>query len=63
MSVKWFRKAARRGDAGAQYNLGVCFRDGLGVPQDNVEAAIWFRNAAEQGDTEAQGALRAIQDR
>jgi uncharacterized protein len=41
--------AADRGDAEAQFTLGVAYRDGSGVPQDEAQAVQWFRKAAEQG--------------
>ena len=56
-AVKWYRKAAGQGDAGAQNNLGVMYKNGRGVPQDYVEALQWYRKAAEQGNAEAQGNL------
>ena len=40
---------AEQGDASAQYNLGVTYRTGEGVPQDSAEAVRWYRLAAEQG--------------
>jgi len=39
---------AGRGGAEAQYNLGVAYANGHGVPQDHPEAAWWWRMAAEQ---------------
>lgn len=42
------------GDVHGQYNMGVFFRDGTGVPKDTQMAACWFRLAANQGDVEAQ---------
>ena len=45
---------AEQGDAIAQYNLGVMYRNGQGVPQDYKTAAKWWRLAAEQGDAPAQ---------
>ena len=48
------RKAAEQGDASAQYNLGVMYRDGNGVPKDLAKAVEWFRKAAEQGYPNAQ---------
>ncbi len=45
---------AQEGDANAQYNLGVMYDKGHGVPQDFAEAVRWFRLAAEQGDAGAQ---------
>jgi TPR repeat protein len=56
-AVKWYRKAAEQGDAGAQYNLGVMYGTGQGVQQDHKQAVKWFRMAAEQGDAKAQAYL------
>ncbi|MDB2497533.1 caspase family protein, partial [Verrucomicrobiales bacterium] len=52
--VKWYRKAAEQGDAGAQFNLGACYKNGNGVPQDYAEAVKWYRLAADQGYARAQ---------
>ena len=51
--MKRFRKAAEKGDAEAQNNLGKCYAVGEGVPQDFVQALKWYRKAAEQGHAEA----------
>ena len=56
------RLAAEQGDAGAQYNLGVRYADGLGGPQDDREAVRWFRLAAEQGRAGAQNDLGFMYD-
>ena len=48
------KKDAERGDATAQYNLGVMYQDGQGVPQDDAEALKLFRLAADQGYAMAQ---------
>ena len=53
------RQAAERGDADAQFALGVRNSEGRGVPQDDVEAARWFREAAEQDHADAQYVLGA----
>ena len=53
-AVKWYRKAAEQGNADAQYNLGVMYDHGRGVPQDDAEAVGWYRKAAEQGYAKAQ---------
>ena len=42
------------GYANAQYNLGLAYDNGQGVPQDDAQAVAWFRKAAEQGDANAQ---------
>jgi len=48
------RHLADQGDAAAQYNLGLLYAGGLGVPQDNTAAIGWLRKAAEQGLLDAQ---------
>ena len=47
-------KKAEQGDAAAQYNLGVSYNNGDGVPLDKTEAVKWYRMAAEQGYAKAQ---------
>ncbi len=49
-----WRTCAEQGDALAQYNLGVMYGNGYGVPEDDAEAVRWYRLAAEQGYAEAQ---------
>ena len=44
------KKAAEQGHADAQYNLGLMYDYGGGVPEDDAEAVRWYRKAAEQGD-------------
>ena len=38
---------AEQGDADAQFNLGVMYRKGEGVPENSAEAVNWYRLAAE----------------
>ena len=45
---------AQKGEAKAQYHLGVLFNDGKGVPQDFTQAAKWYTQAASQGHVKAQ---------
>ena len=52
-ALKLWKPLADQGDARAQYNLGLMYRNGNGI-QDDVEAAKWFRKAAENGDIKAQ---------
>ena len=37
-AVRWFRLAAEQGDALAQFDLGVMYATGGGVPQDDAAA-------------------------
>jgi uncharacterized protein len=56
-----FRRA-EKGDAKAQFVLGLKYDTGKGVPQDYAEAAKWYRKAAEQGYAEAQFNLGTMYD-
>ena len=59
-AVKWYRKAAEQGDAGAQNDLGVCYDNGQGVNKDYTEAVKWYRKAAEQGFLPAKERLQEL---
>lgn len=48
------RKLAERGDAKAQYDLGILYYKGKGARQDYVEAAKWWLKSAKQGYANAQ---------
>jgi TPR repeat protein len=45
---------AEKGDADAQYKLGIAYDEGNGVSKDYTEAFKWFRLAAEQGNAHSQ---------
>jgi len=53
-ALKEFAALAEQGNAYAQYNLGVMYDTGQGVPQDYKQAVKWYTKAAEQGKAEAQ---------
>jgi len=46
-ALQEWRPLAEKGDANAQYNLGLLYNQGLGVQQDFKAAADWYRKAAE----------------
>jgi TPR repeat protein len=56
-AAKWYAKAAERGNADAQNELGHLYQFGLGVEQDNLKALQWFRKAADQDLPGAQANL------
>ena len=56
-AVKWYKLAAKQGDASAQYFLGRKYETGRGVTQNYKEAEKWLRLSAEQGNAEAQVTL------
>lgn len=62
-AIRLLRPIAEKGNALAQYNLGMMHANGQGVPQDFHEAVKWYRLAAVQGNARAQtnlGAMYAI---
>lgn len=54
-AAKWFEKAAERGVVDSQFNLGVLFESGQGLPQDMESALMWYSVAGTQGDQMAAG--------
>ena len=53
-ALKWFRRAAEKNFAPAQYNLGLAYELGHGVPADERQAFKYYLAAAEQGFGAAQ---------
>ena len=53
-ALRLIRPLAEQGDASAQYNLGVFYDNGLGVPQDYVTAHMWFNLAAARRNRDAE---------
>ena len=53
-ALRILRPLAENGDARAQFNVGVMYSEGQGVPQDHAEAGKWYRLSAEQGYAQAQ---------
>lgn len=61
-SLYWFLRAAKGGDADAQYNLGRIYGKASGTvylkqrtaSRDDIAAAAWYRKAAEQNYIPAQ---------
>jgi len=50
----WHLLLATQGDAHAQYNLGLMYQCGRGVPKSGELAATWYRKSAMQGNADAQ---------
>ncbi len=52
-AAQWFRRAGQLGIRDSQFNLGILYARGMGVPQDLVQSWLWFSLAAQQGDADA----------
>lgn len=53
-ALKEWQPIAEAGDSNAQYNLGMLYARGQGVPQDYAKAAEWYRKAADGGVAAAE---------
>ncbi len=47
-ALREWRSLANQGNASAQYNVGLMYDNGQGVPQDYVQAHMWFNLAASR---------------
>ncbi len=56
-SLAELQNLADHGNADAQWQIGVRYHSGEGVPQNDSQAMLWFQLAAEQGNVAAQSAL------
>jgi TPR repeat protein len=52
-ALKYFQTAAAKGDAWAMVDLGLCHKEGIGVPKDAEQSLAWYTKAAEAGNLSA----------
>jgi TPR repeat protein len=43
-----------------EYNVGWCYEEGIGVPQDIEKTIDWYKKALEDGYEEASEALARL---
>jgi TPR repeat protein len=58
--VKWYKKAAEKGNVDAQFRLGYCYEQGRGVKGSYGEAIKWYKKAGQQGDSVARERMRLL---
>jgi uncharacterized protein len=56
-AFKLFEQEGNKGNARAQFNLGLMFEFGKGVAKDEMKALEWFLKSADQGHAGAQFSL------
>jgi hypothetical protein len=61
-ALREWRPLAEQGNAAAQYNLGLLYGNGQGVPKDVAVARQWYEKAADQGRADAQVDLGILYD-
>ena len=59
-AVRWYRKAAVKGNPFAMLNLSVCYRFGEGCSGDLVEAREWAQKASNIDDHFKDGAINQL---
>ncbi len=59
-ALKHWTELAEKGDPLAQYNVGVMYDEGTGVPADIAKVESWWRKAAKQGHVGAQHNLALL---
>ena len=58
----WYKSAAESNLSDAQFNLGNCYRDGLGGKADLIKAESWYKKAVRQNHINAMYNLAVIYD-
>jgi hypothetical protein len=56
-SLSILKQLAEQGDAAAQYNLGLFYKNGMGTPINSQLAEYWFTRAAGRGNVNAYAQL------
>jgi uncharacterized protein len=59
-AIKWYEKAALKGDSNAQFNIGSMCETGRGIKQNYEKALEWYSKSAEQGNAFAQANLGSL---
>ena len=62
-ALREWKPLAEQGNADAQYNLGVMYHTGDGVPKNYKTAMKWYRLAAKQEFARAQSNLGAMYEK
>ena len=61
-AFEYCRRAAEKGNAMAQCNLGFFYESGEGVERNWSEAVKWYRKAADNGSQTARNKLKQIEE-
>ena len=62
LALQWFQKSAAQGNKRAQWYIGEMYEIGLGVKEDQAQAAQWYTLAAKNGDRLAKKSLKEQND-
>lgn len=59
--ISYFTEAAQLGLAEAQYQLGYCYENGIGVPLSIIQAKHWYGKAAKQDHRDARRRFQILE--
>ncbi|GIO26517.1 tetratricopeptide repeat protein [Ornithinibacillus bavariensis] len=59
-AISWYKLAAERGDSYGEFNLGLCYENGIGTVIDRKKAKYWYQKAALKGDIQAKERLKDL---
>lgn len=59
-AISWYKMAAEQGDSYGEFNLGLCYENGIGTLVNLKKAKIWYQKAALKGDEQAKERLRGL---
>jgi TPR repeat protein len=60
LGVQLYKQAADYGHALASFNVGCCFRDGSGIPENPQLAKFYFQRSAAKGERRAMFCLSRL---
>ena len=60
-AVRWYTRAARKGNADAQLSLGSAYAMGSGVERDGIQAHMWVNLSVASGHPQASELLEIIE--
>lgn len=59
-AISWYKMAAEQGDSYGEFNLGLCYENGIGTPVNLKKAKSWYQKAALKGDEQAKERLKGL---
>lgn len=59
-AAQWFTLSAKKGNAQAQYKIGLMYARGIGVKVNHLRAYAWLKIAASQGSAKALHYLKKL---
>jgi uncharacterized protein len=59
-AIHWYTMAAEKHDPYGEFNLGLCYENGIGTPINLKKAKYWYQKSALKGDEQAKERLKHL---